>query len=57
MVTQGRTCDYCGKSTVYNGIITMEACAHGGCARWSIDVDCPYCGVFVPARTCHTCKK
>lgn len=49
-------CTTCGKTNVYKGVITDEACAHGGCTRWVGDVNCPYCGKFVPSKTCHTCK-
>lgn len=47
-------CEFCGKSNV--GVDGHYACASGGCSRWIIDVNCPECGKFVPANTCHTCK-
>lgn len=47
-------CEDCGKSSQrVNG---EPAAAHGGCTQWIKDVTCS-CGEFVPAYTCHTCKK
>ena len=48
-------CKYCGKSTDDDVVNGRPACTIGGCTRWIIDVTCPYCGVFVPNHTCHTC--
>ena len=48
-------CPYCGKSTDDDVVNHKPACTIGGCARWIIDMTCPYCNTFVPANTCHTC--
>ena len=55
-------CEYCGKSVdCPNGMHGYDgqhyACYYGSCTRWIIDVNCPECGKFVPAYTCHTCGK
>ena len=46
-------CQYCGKESYYRD--GHYSCASGGCSRWIIDIECPECGVFIPANTCHTC--
>ena len=50
-------CPYCGKSTDMDLKTGKDACQIGGCDRWIIDINCPHCGKFVPANTCHTCGK
>ena len=52
-------CQYCGKSTLDTWdkfANCTPACAIGGCTRWTSDVTCQHCGMFVTANTCHTCK-
>lgn len=40
-------CPYCGK---------ISGCGtHGTCATFTVDKNCPLCGQFVTAHTCHTC--
>ncbi len=49
------TCEYCGKhSQPYDG--EHYASYYGYCDRWWSDINCPECGVFVKANTCHSCK-
>ena len=48
-------CQYCGKPTyMYDG--KHYSCWYGGCSRFLADMNCPECGTFVKANTCHTCK-
>jgi hypothetical protein len=52
-------CQYCGKSTLDRWdkfANCTPACAIGGCTRWTSDVTCQHCGIFVIANTCHTCQ-
>ena len=46
-------CQYCGKDIIADR--EHFGCYYGGCTRWIIDINCPECGKFVPANTCHTC--
>ena len=48
-------CSVCGKKTTgYDG--KHYGCYYGYCERWMQNVNCPECGEFVKANTCHTCK-
>lgn len=47
-------CEICGKP-IYTDRERL-GCWYGGCDRFAIDMNCPECGEFVPAWTCHTCK-
>ena len=48
-------CLYCGKKTIgYDG--EHYGCYYGYCERWMKNVNCPECGVYVKANTCHTCN-
>lgn len=48
-------CSVCGKKTTgYDG--EHYGCYYGYCERWMRNVNCPECGEFVKANTCHTCK-
>lgn len=49
-------CPRCGKEMKpYDG--KHYGCYYGYCGSWINDINCPECGVFVKAHTCHTCKK
>lgn len=49
-------CKYCGKETKpYDG--KHYGCYYGYCSHFLFANDCPDCGEYVPAHTCHTCKK
>lgn len=48
-------CSRCGKEMKpYDG--KHFGCYYGYCESWLKDINCPECGVFVKARTCHTCN-
>lgn len=42
------TCPDCGKLS--------GGGTHGTCAQFSVDKNCPVCGEYVKAWTCHSCK-
>lgn len=42
-------CDDCGKK--------RGTGQNGTCEKYLVDTHCEYCGEFVKARECHTCKK
>ena len=49
-------CADCGKKTPgYDG--KHLACYYGYCTKFMRNMNCPECGEYVPAHTCHTCKK
>lgn len=48
-------CEYCGKPIIHwDG--KHGGCWYGGCERYVRDMNCPDCGEFCKAFTCHTCK-
>lgn len=53
-----KICEYCGKRVDLAAEHDYEHCNgyYGGCDKWMMDRNCPDCGEFIPAHTCHTCK-
>lgn len=47
-IWESQWCDVCGKLSGYGD--------NGTCARFVRDKNCPKCGEFCKAFTCHTCK-
>ena len=47
-------CQTCGKPRMAAGVTKDRTKV---CTQYIADHDCTYCGVFVEAHACHTCKQ
>lgn len=49
----GEYCKWCGKEETVDLKTGERSCYH---SSWVVDIECPGCGEFVKAYTCHDCK-